>query len=570
MKKKIMHLCILLLIINFNSRANTVHLLDGIESSLYTINKDVPTHFIPSPNLEQIRIEDQKNDKNGMFYRIGVSSFVNLSNQNSGIWSTLSSGDKSWQLAIKNPGAEALSFIFKTFKLSEGSSFFVQTKEGKRVSDVLTKDDLLEDLQQNVALCFGDELVLTLIDKRNNTPSELILDRVIYNYRSTGNPKKNKINESDATCEVNVNCSEGNNYQDEKKGVVRIYVVGTTGAGWCSGSLVNNLANDCKPYVLTALHCGPSVHTTTANMLLWKFYFNYEAPTCVNPTSVGTLASKYVSSCLRIADSNDNDGTNISKSDFLLVQIGTLANETTTIGKIITYGGYWNGWDANTSASASGVSIHHPSGDIKKISTYTSSLTNSTWPGSITNFHWQVSWAATANGHGVTEGGSSGSPIFTYNNGSSRIVGTLSGGSSFCTATSSPDLYGKMSCHWTSDGSASNQKLKTFLDPNNTGTLVLDGSFNPCNYVGIKEQIIEKEISIYPNPTFEQLSIDLTSISGENVTIEIYDLMGKLIYSTFKNSDTLIEINMESYMKGIYNVYIHSDEINLVKRISKN
>ena len=48
----------------------------------------------------------------------------------------------------------------------------------------------------------------------------------------------------------------------------------------------------------------------------------------------------------------------------------------------------------------------------------------------------------TSNGHGVTEGGSSGSPIF---NQSKRIVGQLSGGSSTCNSPNYSDLYGKMS-----------------------------------------------------------------------------------------------------------------------------
>lgn len=569
MKKILLSLGVSLTLIGFSSQAKSSYKTEGVFSSQTEVSKDVPTHYIPAPNLEQIRLENIERDKKGLLYRIGVTSFVNITTVNSGVWTNLPSGEKSWQLIIKNPGAEALSFIFKTFKLSDGSIFYVQTKSGKKVSDVLTKEDMLEDLQQNIALCFGDELVLTLVDKQGAISSELEMDRVIYNYRSTGNPNIAKINESDAACEVNVNCTEGDTYQNEKKGVVRIYVVSGAGAGWCSGSLVNNLANDCKPYVLTALHCGPSVNTSAANMVLWKFYFHYEAPTCTNPTSAGTLATKYVSSCVRIADSNDNDGTNISKSDFLLVQIGTLANETSTIGKIITYGAYWNGWDANNTASTGGVSIHHPSGDIKKISTYLSTLTSSTWSGT-TGTHWRVVWGATANGHGVTEGGSSGSPIFTYNGGASRIVGTLSGGSSYCTATSSPDLYGKMSYHWASDGTTSITKLKTFLDPNNTGILVADGSFNPCNYIGLQEKTIKKEIELYPNPTFDKFSIDLSSVTGQKVTVQIYDMMGKLIYSSTNNSGSILEVDMSGYMKGIYQVFIQSNDLKSVQRISKN
>lgn len=128
-----------------------------------------------------------------------------------------------------------------------------------------------------------------------------------------------------------------------------------------------------------------------------------------------------------------------------------------------------------------GVSIHHPAGDIKKISTYTSNLVTSGWNSNGLSSHWRVQWSATANGHGVTEGGSSGSPIFNYNNGNSRIIGTLTGGSSYCNATSSPDYYGKMSYHWDQNSASGNIKLKTFLDAGNSGIKVLDGSFDPCD-----------------------------------------------------------------------------------------
>ena len=529
--------------------------------------KDVPTYFIPAPNMQQIHAQDLENDKQGKLYRIGIATYINVTTENQGVWTTLPTGERMWQLVVKNPGAEALSFIFNRFKLSNESIFYVQTKEGKQVSEMVTKADEMESLQQHVALCFGDELVLTLIDQADEQTSEVVLGRVIYNYRSTGNPSAQKINESES-CEVNINCPEGNDYYDERKGVCRLYVVNSEGAGYCSGSLVNNLANDCKPYVLTALHCGPSVNTSAANMQLWKSYFLYEAPTCTNPTAGGTLASHFVSGAVRIADSNDNDGINISKSDFLLIQIGTLANETTTIGKLHSYNAYWNGWDANNTASSGGVGIHHPAGDIKKISTYTNSLSSATYSGTP-NTHWRVVWAATVTAHGVTEGGSSGSPIFAANGGNSRIVGTLSGGTSYCSATSSPDLYGKVSYHWTSDGSANNQRLKPWLDPSSTGTLVQDGSSNPCNFVGITEvKKVSSSITLYPNPTTDKLSVDLTSQEGK-VTIEIYDMTGKLVVTSLQTAGSVIDLDMIGMNKGIYNVHIKSNDLNIVRRISK-
>ena len=66
-----------------------------------------------------------------------------------------------------------------------------------------------------------------------------------------------------------------------------------------------------------------------------------------------------------------------------------------------SYNAYYNGW--LRSGSAVGVSIHHPSGDPKKISTYTQALQSANWTGGNSGTHWRVYWSATANGHGVTE-----------------------------------------------------------------------------------------------------------------------------------------------------------------------
>jgi PKD repeat protein len=208
----------------------------------------------------------------------------------------------------------------------------------------------------------------------------------------------------------------------------------------------------------------------------WKFYFRYEAPTCINPTSVGTLASYLINGCLRIADSADGGGN--SGSDFLLVKLGNANNENTVINnlKSANFNAYWNGWNANTSPTTGGVSIHHPAGDIKKISTFSGNTVSTQW-GNATGSHWRVTWTANTNGHGVTEGGSSGSPLFDN---TGNIIGTLTGGSSYCTALSAPDQYGKMSFHWTNNGMPAIEQLKPWLDPANLNVLVFGGSADPC------------------------------------------------------------------------------------------
>jgi lysyl endopeptidase len=440
------------------------------------VDKDVPVLQFLTPNLEQLRLEDQERDRNGQLYRIGIAQYSNITTQNAGKWKNLPNGDRQWQLRVKSAGAEALSFLFEIFKIYDGSVFTISDPAGVLRHKPMTAIDVEDHGRQNAALCFGDDLVLTLTEPVGSRPSEIYIDRIMYNYRSTGNPNIQKINESE-TCEVNVNCSPvGDSWQDEKRGVARIYVVEGGSAGWCTGSLINNAAQNCKPYFLTALHCG--VSTSAANMTQWKFYFRYESPNCTNPSTAGTLDDYFITGCVRLADSGDGGGN--SGSDFLLVQLGSASNEATTIAnlKSANFNAYWNGWNANTSATSGGTGIHHPAGDIKKISTFSGNTVSTQW-GSASGSHWRVTWTSNANGHGVTEGGSSGSPLF--NNSQGYMIGTLTGGSSYCNTPSSPDQYGKMSYHWTSNGTAANRQLKPWLDPSNTGVLTLAGSSDPCS-----------------------------------------------------------------------------------------
>jgi hypothetical protein len=439
--------------------------------------KEVPTIQVAAPNLVQLQHEDILRDKQGLLYRIGVARTVNLTPQNAGIWTTLANGDRQWKLRIHAEGAEALSFLFQTFKIYGATTLEIKNNQGALLHPVLTQKDVEEHFMYDAALCTGDEMVLILTEPAHVTPSELFIDRMIYNYRATEISTEEKINESEA-CEVNVNCTPvGDNWQDEKRGVARIYVVEGNQAGWCTGSLVNNLANDCKPLFLTALHCG--VNCSAADFNQWKFYFRYESPNCQNPNTAGTLDDYFINGCVKLSDSGDGGGA--TGSDFLLVQLGTAANQATTITtlKSANFNAYWNGWDANNTATSGGVGIHHPAGDIKKISTFNGNTVTSAWNGNGLQSHWRLTWSSNANGYGVTEGGSSGSPLF--NNSSGRIVGTLTGGGSYCNATNQPDYYGKMSYHWISNGSTNNRRLKPFLDPANTGALTQNGSANPCS-----------------------------------------------------------------------------------------
>ena len=426
--------------------------------NIKTLNTTVDNYIFTAPDLQKIQAEDAVAQQKGDAYRYGVDIPVNLNIENSGTWDILPDGRKIWRLQITVKGAPALGVYYNKFYIPVGGLLYLYNADKTEIIGAFTNKTNIKGEEFATELLSGESVILEYISPEFPTKKPQIeITSVSYAYRSLGFLKKQYKEEilGSDPCEVNINCPEGNSWQDEKRGVARISIKIGSSYYLCSGSLVNNTNQDCTPYFLSAYHCGENA--TASDLNQWVFYFNYESSTCSGTS--GSLSQSVTGATLR-AEAPNNIGTT---SDMLLLELNQSVPST--------YNPYYNGWTRTTTASTSGVGIHHPAGDIKKISTYTSSLTN------YYNTHWKVYWSATTTNHGVTEGGSSGSPLF---NSSGLIVGTLTGGSSYCTAPDDPDYYGKFSFHWTSNGSTSDQQLKPWLDPANTNVTELQGTNYPC------------------------------------------------------------------------------------------
>jgi len=426
----------------------------GLSDNFEVIN------LIP-PDISQFTEEDIVNDENNFPQRIATNVPVNVDIQTSGTWEKIASGGKVWRIQLNCDGALAINVQFDAFYLPNGSNLFVYNEEKSQMLGAFTSINNNKDGLFSTELLGGEAVIVEYYEPEfTNELVELSISDIAYAYRNVSYVLENSEDFGDSDwCQVNVNCSpEGNNWQDEKRGVARILYKEGFSWYWCTGSLVNNTLENGTPYFLTADHCGGTASASDRNQ--WIFYFNYESTGCSNPGSSPGYNSKTGATLKARGDISGG-------SDFQLVQInGTIP---------AYYNVYYNGWDRSGSSSSSGVGIHHPAGDIKKISTYSSTLTSSTWYGSgyigAANAHWRTSWIATTNGFGVSEGGSSGSPIF---NSTGRILGTLTGGSTECNDPTW-DYYGKFSYHWQSNGTGSSFQLEPWLDPNSSGVTYLDG-----------------------------------------------------------------------------------------------
>lgn len=334
-------------------------------------------------------------------------------------------------------------------------------------------------------------------------------------------------------CQVDVACPEVQGWECQRDATVRLSITENGGAYLCSGAMVNTTALDCRQYMLTALHCASSADDD--DFALMKVYYNYERPECGEGYG---LLNRRRTGVIRLADSDDVLPNGFQGSDFLLVEVEDAIPSSWSV--------YYAGWDASGSGSGEGVGIHHPSGDVKKISTYTQSTSSI----SVGDFgsHWRVRWVETQTDHGVTEGGSSGSHLF---NEEGLSIGTLTAGLSSCsngsagagTGPNQPDYYGKMSFHWDDNPNPANEKLELWLDPENTGQTVLHGAYPdlevavPCGPDQACEEIadvaqlqLERELRLMPNPASDRLHLRLAANGWSAAAlVTLRDATGRII-----------------------------------------
>jgi hypothetical protein len=431
--------------------------LGGEPMSLKSSNlvQVVPLVEMPAIDLAQLDLEDQVNDKFDGLYRFAQPFPVKLNAVSEGVWENLPDGGRLWRLNISCPGALNMNLIFGDLYLPKGSKMFIYNEDKSQVLGAFSSHNNKESRSLATALIYGDFLTVEYYEPTKSLGlGTLEISQVAHGYRGL-NDDPNKIDESGA-CQVNVNCSpEGDGiWQDIKKGVARIII---NGSGLCTGSLVSNTGGDCTPYFLTADHCidgtYDAIDSPNANIV---FFWNYEREGCAN---TGAAPLNQTSSGATVV-------ANAGSSDFALLRI-----EGTNPADV--YDVYFNGWDRSGDTGTGGKGIHHPAGDIKKIATHSVSPTSN-------GNYWRLFWDATLNGYSVTEGGSSGSPLFRANG---RVVGQLLGGSALNCSDPANDVgvYGKISVSWTNGNNAdSRRRLDAWLDPSNTGLTVFDGAYDPC------------------------------------------------------------------------------------------
>jgi hypothetical protein len=410
----------------------------------------VQIRTMPAVDVAALLLEDQANrDLVGVPYRVGYPMASDLSPATAGTWEDVPGGGRVWRLRVRSPGALWTALGFGTYRLQPGAKFWVYDPQRREVLGPYESDDVRSHGQLWLPPVQGDTAVLELYwpEELGDTVPNIHLGTVSHGYKSwdgygeaelgSGASRDELESLASGSCNIDVNCPLGDDWQAEKRSVARML---TGGAFLCTGALVNTTAGDCHPYFLTANHCIGNQSEAASTV----FRFNYERPNC---GSGSPATNDSISGSTLVAT--------YAASDVALVELSS--------PPVDWWDTYFAGWTRSALAATESTGIHHPSGDYKKIAYDADTLVSGVYYGAD---HWRINqWE-----QGTTEGGSSGSPLFDQNH---RIVGQLHGGTASCTSLTW-DEYGKFSYSWTGAGTPAT-RLSDWLDPVDSGAISVEG-----------------------------------------------------------------------------------------------
>ncbi len=444
MTKNYLFTAILLIVILISSNIFSQINEGGVPISIATnSNNFIPVYNLPETPVDDLIAEDiQRDSEKSLPYRFGYNHYVALNLHNSGTWTTLANGSKLWQLAIYSEDAKSINITFDKYHLPEGAKLFIYSSDKKEIIGAFTKRNNQQDQKLGCTLVHGEMSILEYYEPANaEFTGQLQLWRVTHGYRSLQNYAIKAYGDA-GSCNNNVNCPIGGAWQDQKRSVACIVVGGNES---CTGAMVNDVPQDGTPYFLTANHCTDGTEST------WVFRFNWESATCLNAN--GPTNQTVSGSAVKAKNAN---------SDVALLQLNSVPPSSYNI--------YYSGWSNLDVPADSTVCIHHPSGDIKKISFAPGATSSSVYSSAMC---WKTAQWFDGLLNGATEPGSSGSPLFDMQH---RIIGQLYGGPSNCSSPAGQrhDFYGKFSSSWDSGATAAT-RLKDWLDPQNTGATTING-----------------------------------------------------------------------------------------------
>jgi hypothetical protein len=384
---------------------------------------------------------------------------VDIDTARSGAWTNLADGSRLWRVTLEVAGATDLRLAFSQFALPPGATLHVIGADHFYQGPYTAADS--SDGTFHSPVVPGDRATIEL-HVPVGTEASLAISSVGAGFRDLFKRIEGTGPGTSGACNVNVVCPLGAPYTDERRAVAyyEYDADDQTGAYICSGTLVADAPQDKRNLFLTAAHCVDSASEAASMVLYW----NYESTAChalVAPAQ-GFFGDDQHGAVLRATRAD---------ADFALVELSTTPAADWHV--------YYAGWDATNANPSGTIGMHHPLGDVKKITAGPSPGTIDNCigtGGASSNTHWETGPYT----QGTTEGGSSGSGLFVVSgNGGGHdrhVIGVLSGGFADCSVANptqpngETDCYGKLASAW--NGPTAATRLRDWLDPAGTGALI--------------------------------------------------------------------------------------------------
>jgi hypothetical protein len=376
-------------------------------------------------------------------FRFAYPFEVNFTPENSGEWLQGENGYAVWKITIRSAGAKSLNIIFEEFNLSETARLFLYNEQENHFLGAFTSFNNKSSGKFAVSPVLGDEITVQYEIPENELQNKPFrISWVNHDYigilKAGGRRPLNKVA---GTCNIDINCDDWDDWNDVQNSVCRMIV---NGVEVCTGVLVNNTAENQKPYILSAAHCYDRWNYAETTI----YAFNYESPFCapLDGDPLNTISGAKMKA-------------QFDSLDFALAELSLVPPPD--------FRPYFAGWNRSSDLPSSSASIHHPQGDIKKVAHDANPPVIASFSNSYkkNGFFRIARWE-----EGVTESGSSGGPLFDSNK---KVIGTLTGGEATCKNPVN-DYFERFSMSW-DDKTDSAKQLKYWLDPLKTGVQVLDG-----------------------------------------------------------------------------------------------
>lgn len=359
-----------------------------------------------------------------------------------GRWQPLSKQKARWTLRIASPGALSLSLAFSQFELAPGAELRILSLDGETLAGPFTAADNETHGRLWTPPLTVDDLVLSLdAPTRSLENLKLRLSRVHHGYAGFGQSSAEKS----GPCQQDLICAEEEEWQGLGSAVG---LVSIEGVRYCTGFLINNTAQDRRPFFVTAKHCGIHAKNADSVVVMWE----HAAASCESGAEIPQVYRSFQTGAYLRASHH--------ASDLLLLELDDAPN--------MEQGVVFLGWDRSFDDPLRGLAIHHPNTDRRRLAVTTSPIRTTDHLGDeyvARGDHLRVA----AWDQGTTEGGSSGSPLL---NEDLRVVGALHGGHAAC-GNREADWFGRLSAAW-DDGHQPERRFRDWLDPLGTGAVVLD------------------------------------------------------------------------------------------------